>query len=81
VRIPSLLDEFLDRHGVLDAGYEALAAAGNVVSVLRGDRTVTPWAGRCLVVVDSGVRARPAWSAAPRRDLRAKMPDTVDTAY
>jgi hypothetical protein len=73
VRIPSSLDEFLDRHGVLDAG--------NVVFVLRGDRTVTPWAGRCLVVVDSGVRARPAWSAAPRRDLRAKMPDTVDTAY
>jgi len=80
VRIPASLDAFLDRHGILDADYEALAAAGNVVRVLRTERTATPWAGRYLVVVDSGRRARPAWSPGPGPAVRARMPDEADTA-
>ena len=53
---------FLDRHGLLDADYEAAAAAGSDVPVLRGDRVATLFPGRFLVVVDSGRDARPSWA-------------------
>lgn len=80
VRIPASLDAFLDRHGVLDADYAALADAGNVVRVLRPERETTPWAGRYMVVVDSGSATRPVWSPRPGADVRAKMPAAADTA-
>jgi len=80
VRIPGSLDAFLDRHGVLDADYEALADSGDVVRVLLPEREVLPWAGRYLVVIDSGSPTRPAWAPPPRAEVRAKMPDAADTA-
>jgi len=65
IRIPASLDVFLDRYGVLDADYEIAAQSGKPHWVLRADRQPTPWAGRWLVVVDSGGKRRPAWSRGP----------------
>jgi hypothetical protein len=62
IRIPATLNRFLDIHGVLDADYEALAAAGHPQRVLRPDRQPLPWPGRYLVIIDSQASERPAWS-------------------
>jgi hypothetical protein len=80
VRIPNSLDRFLDHHGVLDAEYQAMADAGISLWVLHPDRAVTPWAGRYLVVIDSGAKSRPAWSPLPRPEWRTKMEGNADTA-
>ena len=54
VRIPSALNKFLDRHGVLDADYERAAITdARYRGLLRPDRTPSPIAGNALVVVDS----------------------------
>jgi len=66
VRIPAALNEFIDRHGLLDADYERALARGERLWQLRADRTPTPWSGRYLVVIDTARAARPAWSPAPR---------------
>lgn len=65
IRIPATLNTLLDRYGVLDAEYERLAAAGQKVWVLRGDRETVAEPGRYLVVVESGRSDRPEWSPAP----------------
>lgn len=65
IRIPAALNAFLDRHGVLDADYEAGLAQGRALWMLRADRTPLPWPGRWLVVVDSLAAQRPAWSPLP----------------
>ena len=62
IRIPASLDAFIDRHGLLDADYEAAAAGGRRLAVLRDDRVPTAFPGRLLVVVDSGRASRPAWA-------------------
>jgi hypothetical protein len=62
IRIPATLNVFLDRYGILDAEYEARAAAGVRLWVLRADRIPVPGAGRYLVIVDSGRKSRPTWS-------------------
>ncbi|MGG1948523.1 hypothetical protein AB1286_27585 [Trinickia sp. NRRL B-1857] len=80
VRIPGSLDRFLDHFGVLDADYQAMADAGLALWVLHRDRAVTPWAGRYLVVVDSGAKTRPSWSPQPRPEVRARVPEGADTA-
>ncbi len=67
IRIPASLDVFLDRHGLLDADYEAAAASGRKLWMLREDRMPTLTPGRFLVVVDSGRRTRPAWAKGVRR--------------
>ncbi len=67
IRIPASLDVFLDRHGLLDADYEAAAAAGRRLWMLRADRVPTLFPGRFLVVVDSESRVRPAWAKGVRR--------------
>ena len=69
IRIPASLDAFLDRHGVLDAEYEARADLREPPRVLAPDRVPTRWAGRWLVVIDSGAARRPAWSPLPRAPL------------
>jgi hypothetical protein len=54
VRVPAVVNIFLDRHGILDADYEAAAKADpRYAAVLRPDRTPTPLAGDMLVIVDS----------------------------
>lgn len=80
VRIPNSLDRFLDHHGILDADYQAMADAGVPLWVLHPDRAVTPWAGRYLVVIDSGAKTRPAWSPLPQPELRERMKGNADTA-
>lgn len=75
IRIPATLNVFLDRHGVLDADYEAAAANGKTLRVLKPDRQTFPWPGRFLVVVDSQATERPAWSPLPgvKPGLKAVM--------
>ncbi len=63
VRIPTTLNAFVDRYGLLDADYEAAVKEGRPLWVLRPDRTPTPWPGRYLVVVDSGRTTAPEWVA------------------
>jgi hypothetical protein len=65
IRIPATLDVFLDRHGVLDAEYEATLARGESLWVMRADRQPIPWPGRELVILDSQAKERPAWSPRP----------------
>lgn len=80
VRIPASLNIFLDHYGILDAEYMELVASGKSLWVLKSDRQVTPWAGRYIVVVDSGRKSRPAWAPAPGSKARAKVPAGADTA-
>lgn len=55
IRVPSALNRFLDRHGVLDAEYEKAAATEiRFRALLSPDRQPTALAGNTLVVVDSG---------------------------
>ena len=65
IRIPASLNVFLDRHGILDADYEAAAANGKPQWVLKPHRQTIPWPGRFLVVVDSQAAERPTWSPWP----------------
>jgi hypothetical protein len=65
IRIPDSLNQFIDRRGILDAAYQEALAGGARLWVLRTDREPTRWAGRWLVVVDSGRTERPPWSTAP----------------
>nr|WP_092003879.1 L,D-transpeptidase [Paraburkholderia lycopersici] len=80
VRIPAQLNAFIDHYGIIDAGYQALVDAGKSLWVLHSDREITPWAGRFIVVIDSGRKTRPAWSPAPGGKARAKVPAGADTA-
>ncbi len=60
VRIPAALNRFLDRHGVLDAEYEAAARDDlRYRALLPRDRTPTPLAGTALVVVNSSQPTTP----------------------
>ncbi len=72
IRIPASLDDFIDRHGLLDAEYEAGLRAGHRYWMLRADRTPTSTPGRWLVVIESERHARPAWSPLPRSARRAE---------
>lgn len=54
VRVPTALNKFLDRHGVLDFDYERAAQTdARYQRLLRPDRTPSPFAGNAMVVVDS----------------------------
>ncbi|MDD2544840.1 MAG: L,D-transpeptidase [Burkholderiaceae bacterium] len=65
VRIPATLNDFIDRHGLLDADYQRAVAAGQRLWVLRPDRTPTPTPGSYLVVIDTERTQRPDWSPRP----------------
>ena len=65
VRMPAELNEFIDRHGIIDEDYDRVVAVGDHPRVLRSDRVANPWSGRYLVVVESDATTMPAW--APRR--------------
>ena len=67
VRIPQTLNDFIDRHGVLDEDYERQVKSGSRLWVLRKDRTPVASAGRSLVVVDSNREERSAWSPVPAK--------------
>ncbi len=74
IRIPASLNVFLDRHGILDADYEAAEAGGQRLWVLKHDRRTIPWPGRYLVIIDSRTSGRPAWSPLP--GAKARRMDT-----
>jgi hypothetical protein len=65
IRIPATLNAFLDHFGILDRDYDDAVLAGRSLWVLDAGRTPTPWSGRYLVIVDSGMAGRPDWSPAP----------------
>jgi hypothetical protein len=65
IRIPATLNRFIDRHGLLDADYEAARATGEAFWVLKHDRQVAPWPGRYMVIIDSQAAERPPWSPVP----------------
>jgi hypothetical protein len=65
IRIPATLNAFLDVHGVLDADYEAAAANGRSLWILKTSRQTMPWPGRHMVIVDTQAAERPAWSPLP----------------
>jgi hypothetical protein len=57
IRVPSSLNRYLDRHGVLDAEYERVAATDiRFRSLLLPGREPSTLAGNTLVVVDSADR-------------------------
>lgn len=70
IRIHSTLNVFMDKNGILDADYVREAAEGERAYVLRKDWAPAEWAGRWIVVVDSGAGERPAWAAAPVQTKR-----------
>ena len=65
IRIPASFNVFIDRHGLLDADYEAAALGGEHPWVLLAERVPTLTPGRWLVVIDSGRTAPPAWTRSP----------------
>lgn len=57
IRIPTAMNRFLDRHGVLDAEYERLAPTDiRFRALLLASRTPSTLAGNTLVVVDSAAK-------------------------
>ena len=65
VRIPATLNDFIDRHGLIDQDYDRALVEGDTLWVLRKDRTPVSSPGRYLVVVDTEREARPDWSPLP----------------
>ncbi|MBR0672044.1 L,D-transpeptidase [Neoroseomonas soli] len=54
VRVGGAMNMFLDRHGVIDADLERIAAESpRMAALLAPDRTPTSIAGRMLIVIDS----------------------------
>lgn len=54
IRIPSTLNVFFDKHGLIDAQYERMAVIDDrFKALLRPDRTPSPLAGSAVVVVDT----------------------------
>jgi hypothetical protein len=75
VRIPSTMNRFLDRHGVLDAIYERAAVTDiRYRALLLRDRTESSLAGDALVVVDSSLPlgTPPDQHAIPEQGVGAK---------
>ena len=77
IRIPSTLNVFIDNHGVLDADYETALANGEKLWVIKPGRQIVPWPGRYMVIVDSQVTERPAWSPLPGSTLPPIAPPPV----
>jgi lipoprotein-anchoring transpeptidase ErfK/SrfK len=60
VRVPAVMNRFLDRRGILDADYERAAQTDRrFAALLAPDRIPTPLAGNMLVVIDSSEPPRP----------------------
>lgn len=74
IRIPATLNVFLDVHGVLDADYEAAAAGGEHLWILKPSRQTMPWPGRHMVIVDSQAAERPPWSPLPGAPAALRLP-------
>lgn len=73
IRIPASLNYFIDHYGVLDSHYEEALQRGARFWVLSKDRESTPFSGRYLVVIDSGLDAKPAWARAYDRQREGHL--------
>lgn len=62
IRIPASLNYFIDHYGVIDSPYEEALVQGAHFWVLSKNRESSPFSGRYLVVIDSGLDAKPSWS-------------------
>jgi hypothetical protein len=78
IRIPAALNDFLDRHGILDADYEEARVRGERLWQLGPDRQPIDWPGRYLVIVDSQAGSRPPWSPLPGPKTQPKAPRSPD---
>ncbi|MES2207622.1 MAG: L,D-transpeptidase [Pseudomonadota bacterium] len=67
IRIPTTLNVFFDRHGILDADYYQALAKGKKLWMLRKNLDPTTLPGRYLVIIDSATKKRPRWSALSHR--------------
>ena len=65
IRIPASLNRLIDHYGVLDADYEQALRDGHKLWVLDPEHKPVPFAGRYLIVIDSGHEDRPEWSPGP----------------
>ena len=79
IRIPAMLNVFLDQHGILDADYEQSIAAGKKLWVINENRQTIPWPGRYLVIIDSRVTERPPWSPEPRASVHSPRTNKTGT--
>ncbi|MEN9865824.1 MAG: hypothetical protein RL748_1414 [Pseudomonadota bacterium] len=61
IRIPGDLNFLIDHFGLIDADYEAAAQRGPRLWILRPDRQPVSTPGRYVVIVDSGLKQKPAW--------------------
>lgn len=77
IRIPATLNRFIDFYGILDADYAH--AKGKALQILPAESAHLAWSGRYLVVVDSGVRKRPAWSPLPAAKSSHRKPISVES--
>ncbi|WP_408744651.1 L,D-transpeptidase [Acetobacter fabarum] len=75
IRIPSSLNVFIDRHGLLDTEYEQRATVDRrFAALLRKDRVVSPIAGLLLVVVDTAGLAMPPAAEALKNEAAPHRP-------
>jgi hypothetical protein len=65
IRIPASLDRLIDRCGLLDAGDDKTGREGKPGAVPGPGCDATAFAGRYLIVVDSGRNERPEWNPRP----------------
>ena len=70
VRIPATLNVLIDHYAVLDAEYNAAQAEGRKFWVLDKNREDNRWAGKYMVVVDSGRELKPEWAAVAAKTAR-----------
>ncbi len=81
VRIPAVMNRFLDRHGVLDADYERAAKEDlRFAALLLADRMPTPIAGNMLVIIDSS-QPQPAAEGSSSSALSGRTGLTTTRAY
>lgn len=75
IRIPSSLNVFIDRHGLLDTEYEQRATVDRrFAALLRKDRVASPIAGLLVVVVDTAGLAMPPAAAAFKNEAAPHRP-------
>lgn len=78
IRIPAALNRLIDHYGLLDAEYEQAVRDGKQPGVLDPQREAVAFAGRYLIVVDSGRNERPEWN--PRPYIPHRRPPAKPTA-
>ena len=79
IRIPASLNVFLDHYGLLDFDYEQAIDDGRHPWVLSPGRSVSPWAGKYLIVIDSMSKTRPTWARWQRPSYGGGLPAATES--